>query len=236
MTATPAYDAPLLPQRISRKGTVGSKRSPILKVSDGLAMPGGTVPDRHGAVGVLQHKGKCFRGRRRVPACQNADLRILLELDDSAFQKCLHALMVFPITWEIARMSTELDFSSDPADEIIAATSIVEKMPLLTRDRPILESRIVPFPQSQRGRVPANHLLAVMEQYFMDQDIHTSWATVRDESRTHQVVTMVLPKESCAVLRIRKGTTPEPVHREIYRALQVPLEVIRPAKASTAAG
>ncbi len=73
--------------------------------------------------------------------------RLVLDLDDSAFQKCLRALMVFPITGEIARMSTELDFSSDPADEIIAATSIVEKMPLLTRDRRILKSRIVPFPQ-----------------------------------------------------------------------------------------
>lgn len=84
--------------------------------------------------------------------------------------------------------------------------------------------------------VLAYHLLAVIEQYFLDQDIHTSWATVRDELRTHQVVTVVLPTESRAVLRIRKGTTPEPVHREIYETLQVPLEAMRPVKTWTPEG
>lgn len=84
--------------------------------------------------------------------------------------------------------------------------------------------------------VLAYHLLAVIEQYFLDQDIHTSWATVRDELRTHQVVTVVLPTESGAVLRIRTGTTPEPVHREIYETLQVPLEVMRPVKTWRPAG
>jgi len=58
------------------------------------------------------------------------------------------AVTVLPITLEIARTSTQLDFSSDPADEIIAATSIVERVPLLTRDRRILKSRLVPFPFS----------------------------------------------------------------------------------------
>jgi PIN domain nuclease of toxin-antitoxin system len=52
---------------------------------------------------------------------------------------------VIPINAEIAIMSTNLDFSSDPADEIIAATSVVEKIPLFTRDRRILKSRMVPF-------------------------------------------------------------------------------------------
>jgi len=52
---------------------------------------------------------------------------------------------VIPITLEIARQSTRLDFSSDPADEIIAATSIVENIPLLTRDQRIRKSRTIPF-------------------------------------------------------------------------------------------
>jgi PIN domain nuclease of toxin-antitoxin system len=38
-----------------------------------------------------------------------------------------------------------LDFQSDPADELIAATSVVHKVPLLTRDRRILSSNVVPF-------------------------------------------------------------------------------------------
>lgn len=37
------------------------------------------------------------------------------------------------------------DFKSDPADEIIAATSLVHRVPLLTRDRKIKKSKIVPF-------------------------------------------------------------------------------------------
>jgi transposase len=84
--------------------------------------------------------------------------------------------------------------------------------------------------------VLAYHLLAVIEQYFLDQHIHTSWATLRQELSTHQVVTVVLPAESGAVLRIRKGTTPEPVHRQIYETLQVPLEVMPPVKTWTPAG
>ncbi|MGH9445740.1 MAG: type II toxin-antitoxin system VapC family toxin [Terriglobia bacterium] len=68
-----------------------------------------------------------------------------IDLEGADFRSSILELTVIPISLEIARMSTQLDFSSDPADEIIAATSIVEKMPLLTRDRKILKSRLVPF-------------------------------------------------------------------------------------------
>jgi len=78
--------------------------------------------------------------------------------------------------------------------------------------------------------VLAYHLLAVIEQYFLDEGTHTSWATLREELSTHQVVTVVLPTESEGVLRIRKGSTPEPAHRDIYVTLQVPLEVMVPVK------
>jgi PIN domain nuclease of toxin-antitoxin system len=71
--------------------------------------------------------------------------RLKLDLESDRFREGLGALIVFPITLEIARVSTALDFSSDPADEIIAATSVVEGAPLLTRDRKILRSRIVPL-------------------------------------------------------------------------------------------
>jgi transposase len=83
--------------------------------------------------------------------------------------------------------------------------------------------------------VLAYHLLAVIEQYFLDQGIHTSWATLRDELSTHQVVTVVLPTESGGVLRIRKGTTPEATHRLIYETLRIPMEVMVPVKTWTPA-
>lgn len=71
--------------------------------------------------------------------------RIHLNIEAEEFRLAVRYLIVIPINIEIARASTELDFTSDPADEIIAATSIVEKIPLLTRDRRILKSKMVPF-------------------------------------------------------------------------------------------
>jgi PIN domain nuclease of toxin-antitoxin system len=73
--------------------------------------------------------------------------RLEMDLEGPEFRLCLQSLTVVPISLEIARQSTQLDFPPDPADEIIVATSVVEDVPLLTRDRRILESRRVPFPQ-----------------------------------------------------------------------------------------
>ncbi len=78
--------------------------------------------------------------------------------------------------------------------------------------------------------VLAYHLLVTIEKRFLDQGVHTSWWTLRQQLSTHQVVTVVLPAANGNILRIRKGGTPEPIHREIYKTLKVPEEVIRPAK------
>ena len=71
--------------------------------------------------------------------------RIVFDLESPSFRKFLRQVTVFPITVEIARRSIDLDFRSDPADELIAATSIVERIPLLTRDGKILKSKMVPL-------------------------------------------------------------------------------------------
>lgn len=71
--------------------------------------------------------------------------RVEMDFTGSEFRLLLSRIRVIPISLEIARMSTRLDFPSDPADVIIAATSVVERIPLLTRDRRILKSRMVPF-------------------------------------------------------------------------------------------
>lgn len=78
--------------------------------------------------------------------------------------------------------------------------------------------------------VLAYHLLVAVEKRFLDRGMHTSWWTLRQQLSTHQVVTVVLPTPNGRTLRIRKGTTPEPTHREIYSTLRVPLEVMRPVK------
>ena len=69
--------------------------------------------------------------------------RLQMDLDSAEFRAWVRHVAVLPITVEIARQSTLMDFSADPADEIIAATSVVENIPLLTRDRRIRKSRLV---------------------------------------------------------------------------------------------
>jgi transposase len=78
--------------------------------------------------------------------------------------------------------------------------------------------------------VLAYHLLVAMEKRFLDRGVHTSWWTLRQQLSTHQVVTVVLPTKDGRVLEIRKGTSPEPIHREIYSTLKIPIEVMKPVK------
>jgi transposase len=83
--------------------------------------------------------------------------------------------------------------------------------------------------------VLAYHLLVAIEKTLLDQRIHTSWGTVKETLKRHQVSTVVLPTDDGSVLRIRKGSTPEPEHKEIYDLLSVPYEVMKPVKTWTAA-
>lgn len=71
--------------------------------------------------------------------------RIDINLEDRELVRTLSVLHVWPIDLAVSRQSTRLDFTGDPADEVIAATSIVHDLPLLTRDRKIRGSKIVPF-------------------------------------------------------------------------------------------
>ena len=69
--------------------------------------------------------------------------RIALDVDERDLREALSALFVFPITFELARMSCEFDFNTDPADRMIVATSIVHNVPLMTRDMNIRQSGLV---------------------------------------------------------------------------------------------
>ncbi|MGH7070308.1 MAG: IS1634 family transposase [Acetobacteraceae bacterium] len=76
--------------------------------------------------------------------------------------------------------------------------------------------------------VLAYHLLIAIEKILLDQGIHTSWATVRDTLKTHQLCTVVLPTSNGSSLRIRKAATPEPEVATLYRHLAIPAQVIHP--------
>lgn len=71
--------------------------------------------------------------------------RVRFDFNDSHVARVMGELHVWPIDIAVALASTRLDFRSDPADELIAATSIVHDIPLLTRDRVIRNSKIVPL-------------------------------------------------------------------------------------------
>ena len=95
-----------------------------------------------------------------------------------------------------------------------------------------------PIFHHKEGRVEAHiflcvlayHLLISIEKTLLDADLHTSWATVRETLKTHQVNTIVLPTDSGMLLRIRQGTTPEAAHRELYQKLRIGSEIVRPRK------
>jgi transposase len=70
--------------------------------------------------------------------------------------------------------------------------------------------------------VLAYHLLVSIEKTLLDQELHTSWATVRETVSTHHVITVVLPTSSGDVLHIRKPSTPDKDTAELYRLLGVP--------------
>ena len=73
--------------------------------------------------------------------------RISIDLEDAEVTRVLANVHVWPITREIAHTSTHIDVPGDPADQLIAATSLVHGAPLVTRDTAILRSRRVPFPK-----------------------------------------------------------------------------------------
>ncbi len=78
--------------------------------------------------------------------------------------------------------------------------------------------------------VLAYHLMVAIETTLLNQEVHTSWATVRETVATHNMATMVLPTDGSKVLCIRKGTTPEPEQLELYRLLNIPAEIMHPIK------
>jgi PIN domain nuclease of toxin-antitoxin system len=71
--------------------------------------------------------------------------RVTLDLDDPEVARTLWRIHTWPLTLEVCRESTRLDVSSDPADELIAATSVANGIPLWPRDKRLLRSKQIPL-------------------------------------------------------------------------------------------
>jgi PIN domain nuclease of toxin-antitoxin system len=105
---------------------------------------GGTLTAREQA--LLSHDVWSISDIVRWEICKLRQLgRIELELDDGEVTRVLSRLHSWPLSWEVCRESSRLDISGDPADELIGATSIVHRVPLVTRDRQLRRSKRIPL-------------------------------------------------------------------------------------------
>jgi PIN domain nuclease of toxin-antitoxin system len=71
--------------------------------------------------------------------------RLEIEIDSTEFQRKISQIQIWPIDLAVCRLISHLDFKSDPADELIAATSLHYRIPLVTRDRRIRASKLLRF-------------------------------------------------------------------------------------------
>jgi PIN domain nuclease of toxin-antitoxin system len=71
--------------------------------------------------------------------------RIAINLETPELVQVLRHTQIWPIDLVVCQAIASLDFRSDPADELIAATSLAHQVPLVTRDRRIRGSKCVPL-------------------------------------------------------------------------------------------
>ena len=78
--------------------------------------------------------------------------------------------------------------------------------------------------------VLAYHLQVAIERTLQQSSDHTSWETLREELRTHQISTVTLPTADGRTLAIRRGSVPDRRTREIYRLLNLDPEPMSPVR------
>jgi transposase len=69
--------------------------------------------------------------------------------------------------------------------------------------------------------VLAYHLLISIERSLLNKGDHRSWTTLQEQLQTHQRSTVNLRGKGNLLYQIRVSATPEPLHREIYRLLEI---------------
>jgi PIN domain nuclease of toxin-antitoxin system len=71
--------------------------------------------------------------------------KITLGLDSPLLAGVIGNIQIWPPTREVCLNVAMPDFRSDPADELITATSLTHQVPLLTRDARIRTSKLIQF-------------------------------------------------------------------------------------------
>ena len=85
--------------------------------------------------GIVLWEIEMLKARNRIPH----------GLEHPVLRTLVRQIQVLPISVEVCQMLRTLDFHSDRADEIIAATSLAHNIPLVTRDAKIRTSKLVRF-------------------------------------------------------------------------------------------
>lgn len=78
--------------------------------------------------------------------------------------------------------------------------------------------------------VLAYHLLTAIEKQLFEAGIYSSWETIRKELKTHQVATVSMKAKNGRTLLVRTATNATPEQREIYNALKITSEVLKPIR------
>ena len=94
---------------------------------------------------ALKRNLEYFRDRSLGIAKLSELGRIEIDLEHPELARTLARNQTCPLTLDICHSIKSLDFDSDPADEIIAATSLVHRVALVTRDRKMRRSKLVPI-------------------------------------------------------------------------------------------
>jgi len=68
----------------------------------------------------------------------------------------------------------------------------------------------------------AYHIMQTMRIKLREKGIHFCWETVRVQLSSHMRVSTTLKRQDGRVIHIRKSSRPEPNHKEIYDALDLP--------------
>lgn len=69
--------------------------------------------------------------------------------------------------------------------------------------------------------VLAYHLLVTIERNLRGKGDHRSWGAIKKQLATHQRITVMLTDAKKRIYHLRLSTTPESVHQEIYRLLNI---------------
>ena len=77
----------------------------------------------------------------------------------------------------------------------------------------------------------AYHIMQTIRIRLREKGIHFCWNTVRVQLSSHMRISTTVKREDGKVIHIRKSSRPEPNHKEIYEALDLPSQVGKTLKA-----